>query len=53
MMVSSPELFLQAKEYLDGHQKNLVNDVEIILNRLQIKDTISDFSFFLTPTLSF
>lgn len=49
MMVSSPELFLQAKKYLDGHQKNLVNDVEIILKRLQIQDEISDFSFLVSP----
>jgi len=49
MMVSSPELFLEAKKYLNGHQDNLVNDVEIILKRLQIKDTISDFSFLVSP----
>lgn len=49
MMVSSPELFLQAKKYLDGHQKNLVTDVEIILKRLQIQDNISDFSFLVSP----
>lgn len=48
-MVSSPELFLQAKKYLDGHQKNLVTDVEIILKRLQIQDNISDFSFLVSP----
>jgi len=49
MMVSSPELFLQAKKYLTGHQKNLVTDVEIILKRLQIQDSISDFSFLVSP----
>jgi len=49
MMVSSPELFLQAKKYLSGHQDELVNDVEIILKRLQIKDPISDFSFLVSP----
>lgn len=49
MMVSRPELFLQAKKYLSGHQDELVNDVEIILKRLQIKDTISDFSFLVSP----
>ena len=48
-MVSSPELFLQAKKYLSGHQDELVNDVEIILKRLQIKDPISDFSFLVSP----
>ena len=32
-MVSSPELFLQAKKYLSGHQDELVNDVEIILKK--------------------
>jgi hypothetical protein len=49
MMVSSPELFLQAKKYLSGHQDELVKDVEIILKRLQIKDPISDFSFLVSP----
>ncbi|MFA5749732.1 MAG: hypothetical protein WC895_00725 [Candidatus Shapirobacteria bacterium] len=49
MMVSSPELFLQAKKYLSSHQKELVTDVEIILKRLQIKDNISDFSFLVSP----
>ena len=48
-MVSRPELFLQAKKYLSGHQDELVNDVEIILKRLQIKDSISDFSFLVSP----
>lgn len=48
-MVSSPELFLQAKRYLSGHQDELVNDVETILKRLQIKDKISDFSFLVAP----
>jgi len=48
-MVSSPELFSEAKKYLSGHQNELVNDVEIILKRLQIKDTISDFSFLVAP----
>lgn len=48
-MVSSPELFLQAKKYLSSHQKELVTDVEIILKRLQIKDNISDFSFLVSP----
>jgi hypothetical protein len=49
MMVSSPELFSQAKSYLSGHQVELVADVEIILKRLQIKDPISDFSFLVSP----
>lgn len=49
MMVSSPELFLQAKKYLSGHQDELVNDVQIILKRLQIQDPISDFSFLVSP----
>lgn len=48
-MVSSPELFSEAKKYLSGHQNELVNDVEIILKRLQIKDIISDFSFLVAP----
>jgi hypothetical protein len=49
MMVSSPELFSQAKKYLTGHQSELVNDVEIILKRLQIQDSVSDFSFLVAP----
>ena len=48
-MVSSPELFSESKKYLTGHQSELVNDVEIILKRLQIQDTISDFSFLVAP----
>ena len=48
-MVSRPELFSQAKKYLTGHQDELVNDVEIILNRLKIQDPISDFSFLVSP----
>jgi hypothetical protein len=49
MMVSSPELFSEAKEYLTGHQSELVNDIEIILKRLQIQDPVSDFSFLVAP----
>lgn len=49
MMVSSPELFSQAKKYVSGHQEELIIDVEIILKRLQIKDPISDFSFLVSP----
>ncbi len=48
-MVSSPELFSQAKKYVSGHQEELIIDVEIILKRLQIKDPISDFSFLVSP----
>jgi hypothetical protein len=49
MMVSSPELFLQAKKYLSDNQCRLVTDVEIILKRLQNQDNISDFSFLVAP----
>jgi hypothetical protein len=49
MMVSSPQLFLEAKKYLTGHQSELINDVEIILKRLQIQDPVSDFSFLVAP----
>lgn len=49
MMVSSPELFSEAKKYLTGHQSELVNDVEIILKRLHISDLISDYSFLVSP----
>ena len=49
MMVSSPELFSEAKKYVSGHQEELIIDVEIILKRLQIKDPISDFSFLVSP----
>jgi len=48
-MVSSPELFSEAKKYLTGHQSELVNDVEIILKRLHISDLISDYSFLVSP----
>ena len=48
-MVSRPELFSQAKKYLSGHQSDLVADVEIILGRLKINDSISDFSFLVSP----
>ena len=49
MMVPSPEIFSQAKKYLTGHQSELINDVEIILKRLQIQDPVSDFSFLVAP----
>jgi len=49
MMVSNPENFSIAKKYLSENQVRLVTDVEIILNRLKIQDSISDFSFLVAP----
>jgi hypothetical protein len=48
-MFSSPELFAEAKKYLSQHQEELLNDTEIVLKRLQIKDNISDYSFLVSP----
>jgi len=49
MIVSNPEVFTEAKKYLSQDQQELVNDVEIVLKRLQIQDGISDYSFLVAP----
>lgn len=45
MNFSSPQLFDQAKKYLSQHQKELVSDAQIIIEKIQIKDNINDHSF--------
>jgi len=45
MIVSSPELFAEAKKYLSQHQNELLNDAETVLKRLQLQDGISDYYF--------
>ena len=44
----SPELFIQAKKCLSVTQKNLISDVQTILNILK-KDSIHDYSFVVAP----
>jgi len=49
MIVSNPQIFIDVKEYLSKDQQELVNDVEIVLKRLELKDGISDYSFLVAP----
>ncbi|MBP9817854.1 hypothetical protein KBC75_03850 [Candidatus Shapirobacteria bacterium] len=45
----SPQAFKLASEFLSDQQKALIFDVQLILNRLQISDHISDYSFIVSP----
>lgn len=47
--MSSPQLFEEAKKFLTQHQKNLVSDVQTILERVGSGDHINDYSFFVAP----
>jgi len=49
MIFSSLELFSQADKYLSSHQKELLNDTQTIIKRLQLHDGISDYSFLVSP----
>lgn len=43
------ELFTEAQKYLTNPQDKLINDVAIILERVAKGDTISDYSFVVSP----
>ena len=45
----SPELFSEAQKYLSNPQDKLVNDVATILSRIATGDSISDYSFVVSP----
>jgi len=45
MNFSSPQLFTQAKKFLSQHQKELIEDTQLVLSKLQISDDINDYSF--------
>jgi hypothetical protein len=45
----SATIFQEAQKYLSPPQDSLVKDVELILNRLQKFDHISDYSFVVSP----
>jgi len=49
MIVSNPELFIEVKKYLSQDQQELIEDVEIVLKRIELKDHISDYSFLVAP----
>jgi len=42
-------IFANAKQYLSSNQVGLVEDLELILNRLQEFDNITDYSFLVAP----
>lgn len=45
----SPNIFAEAKKYLSPNQDSLLNDVELVLERLKDFDHISDYSFLVAP----
>ena len=49
MIMSSPQLFEDAKKFLTPHQQSLLADVETILKKVAIDDHYSDYSFFVAP----
>ena len=49
MIMSSPQLFDDAKKFLSPHQQNLLSDVETILQKVNSSDQIYDYSFFVAP----
>jgi len=49
MIMSSPQLFDDAKKFMTPHQQNLLNDVETVLKRVDSVDHIYDYSFFVAP----
>jgi len=44
-----PQTFSNARKFLSPRQQSLVNDVEIILKRVNPNDNIHDYSFFVAP----
>jgi hypothetical protein len=49
MIMSSTELFSNAKKFLTQNQQNLLTDVETILNVVKVEDHIYDYAFFVAP----
>ena len=49
MIMSSPQLFDDAKKFLSPHQQNLISDVETILQKVDSTDKVYDYSFFVAP----
>lgn len=49
MIMSSPQLFDDAKKFMTPHQQNLLNDVETVLKKVDSVDHIYDYSFFVAP----
>jgi len=49
MIMSSPQLFDDAKKFLSPHQQNLLTDVETVLQKIDSVDNIHDYSFFVAP----
>lgn len=49
MIISSPQLFDQAKKFLTPHQQNLISDVETITKRINSNDQIYDYAFLVAP----
>lgn len=49
MIMSSTKLFEDAKKFLSQNQKNLLTDVETILNIVDLDDHIHDYAFFVAP----
>lgn len=45
----SHELFQEAQKYLSPQQDALINDTEVVLNKLAKFDHISDYSFLVSP----
>jgi len=49
MIMSSLQLFDEAKKFLTQHQQNLLSDVQTILTKVESCDHINDYSFFVAP----
>jgi len=49
MIMSSIQLFDDAKKFLTPQQQNLLTDVETILQKMKIEDNIHDYAFFVAP----
>ncbi len=47
--MSSPQLFEEAKKFLTPNQKNLLSDVQTILEKINLNDKIYDYAFFVAP----
>lgn len=45
----SPEMFSEARKYLNKNQRDLIDDVEIVLKRLISIEHINDYSFVVAP----
>ncbi|MDD4410363.1 MAG: hypothetical protein PHE32_01500 [Candidatus Shapirobacteria bacterium] len=49
MIMSSPQLFDEAKKFLTPQQQNLLTDVETIILKMKLEDHINDYAFFVAP----